>query len=295
MLLASQSSPVAQDRSGHMAGSHADTQATIESLEARLELESDHLDSWASLGVARARSGQFAAAIAAFRTALHIAPGHVISTAYLGSCLHLDGREAEARDILDYDGMVDVSELQPGADPADVDAFNAELARQLTSNSTLTWELKDKAIRGGYQTRELLTNAAHEVLARFEALLGAQLSRLLNEDGEAAQWKLTAWGVSLQSGGYQLPHVHPRGLLSGVYYVQMPPPGSSPNAGALRFRRDLPWLPRPEGGSKPRVVLPRAGTLIVFPSYFWHDTVPFESETPRISIAFDMLRPSVPE
>jgi hypothetical protein len=38
-----------------------------------------------------------------------------------------------------------------------------------------------------------------------------------------------------------------------------------------------------------RAIQPKAGRLILFPSYTWHGTLPFHSATPRITIAFDAL------
>jgi hypothetical protein len=38
-----------------------------------------------------------------------------------------------------------------------------------------------------------------------------------------------------------------------------------------------------------RVIKPREGQLVVFPSYLWHGTTPFEDETPRLTVAFDAL------
>ncbi len=35
---------------------------------------------------------------------------------------------------------------------------------------------------------------------------------------------------------------------------------------------------------------PEEGLMFVFPSYFYHRTVPFESEELRVSIAFDVMR-----
>ncbi len=35
---------------------------------------------------------------------------------------------------------------------------------------------------------------------------------------------------------------------------------------------------------------PEEGLMFLFPSYFYHRTVPFESEQPRVSISFDILR-----
>ena len=38
-----------------------------------------------------------------------------------------------------------------------------------------------------------------------------------------------------------------------------------------------------------KAVRPEEGLLLLFPSYFYHGTVPFEAAEPRISIAFDVL------
>jgi hypothetical protein len=34
---------------------------------------------------------------------------------------------------------------------------------------------------------------------------------------------------------------------------------------------------------------PEAGQLVLFPSYFWHGTLPFHSEQPRLTVAFDVV------
>ena len=179
--------------------------------------------------------------------------------------------------------------------------FNEGLLTHVLHHPTLAWELRDKAVRGGYQSEELFTPDAPAVIQQFRRLLSGHLHQLLDpsetpssDSTFSADWRLTCWAVSLERGGYQLPHVHPRGLLSGVYYVRVPSAGRRPHAGAIRFRRQLPWLPPPAPGSIPasRVVHPSPGTLVIFPSYFWHDTVPFEADTTRVSLAFDLFPPS---
>jgi uncharacterized protein (TIGR02466 family) len=97
--------------------------------------------------------------------------------------------------------------------------------------------------------------------------------------------------VVLGSQGYQEPHMHDGAWISGVYYVSLPTDvGKSEDgqAGWLEFGRcnDIFRLQRP-----PRLhaVRPEEGLLVLFPSFFWHGTVPFESAAPRISIAFDVL------
>jgi hypothetical protein len=36
-------------------------------------------------------------------------------------------------------------------------------------------------------------------------------------------------------------------------------------------------------------VRPKVGMLVLFPSYFWHGTVPFSSSQPRLTVAFDAV------
>ncbi|MFZ4748450.1 MAG: putative 2OG-Fe(II) oxygenase, partial [Sphingomonas sp.] len=38
-----------------------------------------------------------------------------------------------------------------------------------------------------------------------------------------------------------------------------------------------------------RVVAPLPGKLVLFPSYFWHGTLPFTSAAPRLTVAFDAV------
>jgi len=36
-------------------------------------------------------------------------------------------------------------------------------------------------------------------------------------------------------------------------------------------------------------VRPAVGTLVLFPSYFWHGTVPFSGAPARLTVAFDAV------
>ncbi|NBX39937.1 MAG: hypothetical protein EBR15_00615, partial [Gammaproteobacteria bacterium] len=33
-----------------------------------------------------------------------------------------------------------------------------------------------------------------------------------------------------------------------------------------------------------RIVTPKLGQLVIFPSYFWHGTLPFEDDAPRLTM-----------
>jgi uncharacterized protein (TIGR02466 family) len=102
----------------------------------------------------------------------------------------------------------------------------------------------------------------------------------------------TAWSIRLSSGGHHVDHVHPNGWLSSACYIALPPTlgdggTRSGREGWLRFgqpcfRTDPPL-------SADHYVRPDVGSLVLFPAYMWHGVVPFESDVPRISVAFDVV------
>ena len=134
----------------------------------------------------------------------------------------------------------------------------------------------EEVVRGAVedycQTR--LADPVHPFLAQRPAGLG-----------------LSMWGVVMATQGHQIAHIHPAAWLSGVYYPRLPDAvrdDDSNHAGWIEFGRP------PEdfhSSAKPslKLVRPEEGLMILFPSYFYHGTVPFRAESPRFSIAFDVL------
>ncbi|MFD2137552.1 putative 2OG-Fe(II) oxygenase [Novosphingobium resinovorum] len=89
------------------------------------------------------------------------------------------------------------------------------------------------------------------------------------------------WGTILRPGGEVGPHIHAPNWLSGVYYPEFEGEDGAFAIGLL-----------PEelgGGGTPVTYPPRAGRMILFPSYMWHATLPFGGDKERISFAFDLV------
>ena len=105
---------------------------------------------------------------------------------------------------------------------------------------------------------------------------------------------MRTWGTVLNDGGYQSPHLHPLGWLSGVYYVRVPDGirSAADTAGSLEFGHP-PERIQPAAQPLTSSVMPREGRLVIFPSWFYHRTMPFTSSDQRISIAFDVDSPSI--
>ena len=198
-----------------------------------------------------------------------------------------DPREAW---LADYDGLVMSIALPDLNLPA--------LKTLLNARHQTTQHPADQSLRGGSQTRgqlfdntdillfNLHTSIKREVEARLAQLRPDPTHPFLARRSRAIQF-VGSWSIRLRSQGFHISHMHPEGWLSSALYIDLPPEVGSGNAGALAFgvpdaalRLDLP--PR-------RVVQPEAGQLVIFPSYFWHGTIPFESASERLTVAFDAI------
>jgi tetratricopeptide (TPR) repeat protein len=99
-----------------------------------------------------------------------------------------------------------------------------------------------------------------------------------------------SWSVRLTGEGFHVNHVHPAGWISSAFYVALPEAamGGPEHAGwlslgeATELGLELPPI---------RLVEPKPGRLVLFPSTMWHGTRPF-AEGERLTVAFDVARPA---
>ena len=198
----------------------------------------------------------------------------------------------------DYDQQVGVYDLL--ADPADLSAVRAELeARHRFAAHPFS-----QSVRQGGQT-VLRTDrgespAIEALLNRFRAAVDAHLAKIVpGADPFTArntgQAEITgAWSVRLGASGHHTNHVHALGWLSSVFYVALPDETRDAVArrGWLTFGE--PGIPTAPPLPPERYIEPRPGRVVLFPSYFWHGTVPIASDQPRLTMAFDALPVQVP-
>lgn len=110
-----------------------------------------------------------------------------------------------------------------------------------------------------------------------------------------AEPRISAWANVNRDGNYNVVHSHPGNHWSGVYFVKIPEQiGSEDLNGAFEFHdprgATAGALPVPgfEFGQK-HVITPRAGLLLVFPSWHQHMVHPYRGTDERISIAFNIF------
>lgn len=130
--------------------------------------------------------------------------------------------------------------------------------------------------------------------APLRAAVRAGCARALGEMGApGAPFDLQSWVNLHDRGGFNFLHVHEGSLLSGSFYLQVPP-----GSGRFVFRDPRPGVVHgyvkgavPNGYSDIQLT-PEAGLLVLFPCWMEHYVEPHDSDTPRIVIAFNALPPA---
>lgn len=216
---------------------------------------------------------------------------------------HNDAGEADdAAYFLDLDRFVRPAEIAVPPTFTDRRAFDAALEAEARAHPSLAFEPPAVATTVGYQTGNLFQDAATPAIAALRGAVNAAvrdyIAALPDEPSHPfianapERWSLNGWTVILKSQGYQRAHIHPDGWLSGVYYVKVPDsvtdtPGGTED-GWIEFGRP-PETVRTHRENPTRRIAPREGVMILFPSYLYHRTIPFEDSSERISFAFDVI------
>lgn len=162
----------------------------------------------------------------------------------------------------------------------------------------------DQSVIGGTQTIGRFLSRKEKVIQAYREMLDINvrdyLANLPTDDTHpflSRNTKLYAyngsWSVRLKRGGYHSNHVHPVGWLSNCTYISIPEiiqETDESKAGWIKFGESSLGLGERE--SIDRIICPKPGKHVLFPSYLWHGTVPFESDDYRITIPND-IRPII--
>lgn len=212
-------------------------------------------------------------------------------------CAELGQQEAAGR-IFDYDRLVRTFEPKPPAGFASREAFHAAVIDHVRNNAALEFEPSGVSTRGGWHSGDLLRDS-NEVMGALKSMLKGVFQTYMKELPRDASHpfdrqnhinvRVVAQAQVLESQGFLLSHIHPSGWVSGAYYLALPDviADGEGDAGWLEFGRPTPEL-KTDAPLETRSVKPQEGMAILFPSYFFHGTRPFASESPRISLGIDL-------
>ena len=261
------------------------------------------------LGITLLRARRAAEAARALEESFALAPHDQTTLGYLVSAYRENG-DSRAHSLLDLKLVreYDIAVPQGFSSVAD---FNHTLRAELEALHTRRVEPLFQTLHNGTQTVgdlfsrrptravQALQEKIRDAVADYIATLGHDpahpfLSRRADDFSFSA-----SWSCRLLPSGYHSNHVHSKGWISSAYYVALPEgiPGSRERQGWIKFGESNLLL----GGADraERFVEPAVGKLVLFPSYFWHGTVPFSSDDTRLTVAFDVIpgkiAPAVPD
>lgn len=280
---------------GSLSRRHKDFHGALARFEAAAESAPHSVDAVHDLAEARLAVGDYAGAIELLPLP---APKPFLQRriALRSLAMRLVGDDAY-KYYCDYDRLVGKIRLKPPEGYGTLEAFNDALVSAIRPLHSSSNRPIDQTLYGGTQSHGRLWDEPDPTLqALKKALLSAArdyVATLPDDPDHPFLSRKTsdleyagAWSVMLSDGGGHVDHYHPKGWVSAVYYVAVPPEvGADEKAGFLRF-----GAPAVAGVTLPaeRWVRPVPGEVVFFPSYTWHGVEPFRSQTARITAPFDL-------
>lgn len=279
------------------AGQHGDARTHY---QRAISLAPDDADIYGDYFLGLVREGDQEAALSMCDTILDKFPGNVDALAFKSSYLHEIGQTDQARVLFDCERFLKSQVIDTPDNYENLTAFNDALSAHVLNHPTLVKSTSQHATRFGGHTGDLLSEPKGP-MADFEILVNNTVRQYIDAlpdepshpfiAGKLSNWMLTVWAVVMNEKGHQVSHTHPSAWLSGVYYPSAPDDISidDPNFnGWIEFGRpdDEIKIER-----KPLVerIRPENGLIVLFPSYFYHNTIPYAGGGTRISIAFDVV------
>jgi Flp pilus assembly protein TadD len=173
------------------------------------------------------------------------------------------------------------------------DSFVTELVDEL-GNVDTNFEPFNTTTRNGYQSSVNLFNGPYIKMKQLETIIVDEISNYHSKfkdekcsfiENWPSDYNLYGWHVVLKQQGYQLPHIHTSGWLSGVIYLKVVPSLEN-NEGAIEF--GLNGATYTDDNSPKVTHQPETGDIVLFPSSLHHSTIPFTTDTDRIVVSFDL-------
>ena len=200
--------------------------------------------------------------------------------------------------LCDYDRMLRGYDIGAPQGFFTMESFNAALADLLRTQHRHTAHPLDQPNPNMTQTSRSLLLLPDPLIKQFVAAIDGPvrdfIKRLPDDTANPVvarrgkQYRYSnVWSERITKGGHAANHVHDRGWLSAVYTVALMPEENprNPHAGWLKIGE--PNHP-PAGCTPERVVEPKVGQLVLFPSYFWQGVIPVEGAE-RLTICFTIV------
>lgn len=246
-------------------------------------------------------AGEYERAVGELRTGHELHPRRSSILGYLSIALNELG-DPSLREFVDYDKLVNVDRIEVPEGYDSLEAFNADLHEELEGQHHNPYHPMDQTMRGGTQTaNNLFQNPTGLVLVLKEQITKAALKFMDGMEPDPAHPFLRfinrdfvftgVWSTIIGAGGHDRSHLHNEGWMSGTYYAKVPDFDDDQLAahdGCIQFGEPNKMYAS-ERNATQRIIRPQIGTVVMFPSYFWHGVRGFDRNGVRHSVSYDLI------
>jgi len=275
--------------SGKITASNGDIKGGIEVIEKSLQ-QRYSLDVALDLIELLIIEYQYEKALSFIKQAELVEPFNQLIIALKSLCWRLTSDE-RYKWLIDYQQYVQAFEIPVPNGYSSRSEFLAELEHTLLAMHKTTAAPLKQTLKNGTQTPgRLLYKPLQPIIDlknSFELVVREYIASLPNDINHPLLSRKSqhlnfagSWSVRLKPNGYHVNHIHPKGWLSSSFYITVPDfsmsSQQSVHAGGIKFGESSLGLDDREVIS--RIIVPKAGELVLFPSYVWHGTYPFNGK-----------------
>lgn len=233
--------------------------------------------------------------------ALDITPHDTQALALKAAALIGTNQLDEWNSLCDFNRLVQTHMIESPSGHKSTKSFNNALFDRCATDDSRIFEAPGKAITKGERIDSLHTDPADSPVTMLLTKID-ELTELYTKTHPTdpqhpflvqtpRKWRISAWGSILRKEGHHESHIHKVGWLSGVYYGKLPAvmENETQNSqGCIEFGRPINYV---DSGNNPKfhILRPKEGMVVLFPAYFYHRTIPFETDDTRFTIAFDLI------
>ena len=223
-------------------------------------------------------------------------PDNQLVLAYEATCLKLTNRAAYDRYVR-FEHVVKAFTLPVPQGYDDLAGYLKDLKQLLVSMHTTNTQPLTQTLQKGTQTPGRLLERKDPLLEKlkwsYEQIIEQYIAELPDDEHHPFFGRKRncfvitgSWSVKLHDQGFHVNHVHPDGWISSACYIAVPD-SLSDSEGCIRFGQ-CP-LELGENDEPSISITPKAGQLVLFPSYMWHGTLPYFSTQMRLTAPFDVV------
>jgi tetratricopeptide (TPR) repeat protein len=231
--------------------------------------------------------------------AVHHNPFNQELWAYLGLAWRILG-DPRHDWLNNYEDLVKVYELPTPPGYKDSESFFDSMNLYLSDLHNQKGDQPlDQSVKGGQQTNGHLLSIQDDLIISLRGSIEQRIKdylKLIPDDSKhplsqqkGKFFKLNgSWSVQLGTNGFHSNHIHPDGWISGPSYIALDEnisPNDPTKSGWLKLGETSLGL---DNEVVAKEICPKAGTIILFPSYMWHGTYPLTKPSKRLTVPCDI-------